>query len=165
MGRGAGLVWQGTRLACQRVHLHSTWKMMCLWTKTKSHSTCSLNLSGISTLHTLSGPSLTHSRHTLHVWTMSGMRCRTFSDTPTLSKNLFITCSEACHQRTWSFLRASLMAPSRLVRKSLTTRPISKLVQSLGFSGLSPWSLHARLCLGSWSGPRVALGSPLASVN
>ena len=45
---------------------------------------------------------------------------------------------DACHQRTWSFRSVSRWAPDPPVRKSLTTLPMSKSVQSDGFSGFVP---------------------------
>ena len=65
--------------ACQRVHLSSMWKMMCLWMNNKSHSTCWLKLSENSVLQTLLGPGRAHSRHTLQVSTISGIRRKTSS--------------------------------------------------------------------------------------
>ena len=46
------------------------------------------------------------------------------------------------------------MALIRLVRKSRTILPMSKALQSLGFSGLSPASLKVRRTRWCWSGPR-----------
>ena len=101
----------------------------------RSHSTCLLKVSGISTLHTLFGPGAAHMRHTLQVSQISGIKSRIASGTPTRSRKRRITAAEACHHRTCSFLSVRRWAPTPPVLKSRTTRPISKLVQSDGFSG------------------------------
>ena len=143
-----------TAAACHRVHLSNMWKMMCFPTNNRSHSTWWLNVSAISTLLALLGPGFIHSRQTLQVCTISGMRSNTLSATPTRSRNRRMVVSEACHHRTCSFRNVSRMALSFGVRKSLTTRPMSKSVQLCGFSGLSPASRNERRTLCSASGPR-----------
>ena len=61
-------VLSGTSLAaCHRVHRSIMWKMMCLWMKSRSHSTCELKVSATSTLLALDGPGLAHSLHTWQV--------------------------------------------------------------------------------------------------
>ena len=127
-----------TIAACHLVHLSIMWKMINLRTNRRSHSTCWLNLSAISVLHALLGPGLANSRQTVQVLTVLGIRSRTFWATPTRSRNRFMVCSEACHHRTWSLRNVRRIAASRFVRKTLITRPMSKLLQSWGFSGLSP---------------------------
>ena len=143
--------------ACHLVHLQIICRMTNLWMKSRSHSTCWLNLSGRFTLHTLCGPGFVHCRQTLHVSQISGMRLRTSSDTPTLSKNRFITGADACHQRTCSLRRVSLWRPTPPVRNRRTTFPMSKFDQSEGFSGLVPVSCQVRRSRGTVSGPRPRL--------
>ena len=108
-------------------------EMMFFRMNKRSHSTCKLKVSGNYVLHALLGPGLAHSRQTRQVCTTSGIKSRTFCETPTLSRNLFMVCSEACHHLVCNFLRDRRIAPSRVVRNSLTTLPISKLFQSLVF--------------------------------
>ena len=127
-----------TTAACHLVHLSSMWNIMYFRMNIKSHSTCWLKVSGSSRLHELLGPGLAQVRQTLHVCTVLGMRSNTFCDTPTRSRKRFITCSEACHHLTCNFRRVRRMAPSLLVLKRRTTFPMSKSVQSCGFSGPVP---------------------------
>ena len=127
-----------TTAACHRVHRSIMWKIMFLWTNNRSHSTCWLNLSDISTLQAVLGPGFVHSRHTRHVLTISGIRSRTRSATPTRCRKRFMVCSEACHHRTCSLRSESRIADSLLVLKMRTTRPMSKSLQLYGCSGLSP---------------------------
>ena len=134
-----------TAAACHLVHRSSMWKMMCLCTKSKSHSTCWLNLSESSVLLTFAGPGRAHFRHVGQLCTTPGIMSRTLSATPTRSRNRRMVSSEACHQRTCNFLRVSRMAVSVLVRKTRTHRPMSKLVQSAGLSGVVPASRWVRL--------------------
>ena len=58
----------------------------------------------------------------------------------TLVEHAMITGADACHQRTCSFRSESLIAPSCCVVNIRTTRPMSKLLQSSGLSGLFPAS-------------------------
>ena len=130
--------------ASHRVHLSTMWKIMLLCMKTKSHSTCWLNVSGRSIFIALLGPGWLHARQISHVAQISGIIRNTWSGTPTRSRNFVITFADACHQRTCSLRRDNLIALSRFVRNSRTTLPISKLDQSAGFSGLSPASRQVR---------------------
>ena len=124
--------------ACHLVHLSNMWKIMCLSTSIRSHSTWVLKVSAISTEHAFAGPGLCHSRQTRQVYTISGMSSNTSLFTPTLSRNLCMVDSEACHHLTCNFLRVGLMAPGCGVLNNLTTPPISKFVQSVGLSGFEP---------------------------
>ena len=142
-----------TTAACHREHRSSIWKMMYLWTKRRSHSTCWLNFSASSVLLTLAGPGRAHSRHTGQLCTTSGSMSRTLSATPTRSRKRRIMSSEACHQRTCSFRSVCLIAVSLLVRKIRTHRPMSKLVQSAGLSVLVPSSRYVLRSRCSRSGP------------
>ena len=71
--RASSVLSSTSTAACHRVHLSNMWKMMCLWTNNKSHSTWWLKVSANSVLHTLFGPGRVHSLHTLQVSTISGM--------------------------------------------------------------------------------------------
>ncbi len=62
-------------------------KIVNLWTKTKSHSTCWLKVSGRSMLHALLGPGFAQARQTLHVETVSGMRSSTFWDADSVEES------------------------------------------------------------------------------
>ena len=72
--------------------------------------------------------------------------------TPARSRNLRIVSAEACHHLTCNFRSVRLIAPGLFVRKSRTTRPISKLDQSSGFSVFAAASrkvLLSKLALGA----------------
>ncbi len=141
--------------------------MTFLLTKSKSHSTWALKVSANSVLQMFAGPGLAHSLQTRQVCTISGMSLITLSATPTRSRKRCMVWCDACHHRTCSFLSESRMALTRLVLKSRTTLPMSKLVQSSGRSGFTPASLNARRSRGCWSGPRArrAESSPPVSAE
>ena len=140
---------------------------MYSYTNKMSHSTCSLNLSGMLRLLALLGPGLCHSRQTRHVSQICGIYSKTFSATPARLSSCVICLALACHQRTCSLRNVARMADSLSVRSSLVTLPISKVVQSPALTGLVPWSCQVLRCLGTMSGPRLPddLSAPAASTS
>ena len=60
-----------TIVCSQRMHTQTIAKTTLSYTKKRSHSTFSLNLSGMSIVATFAGSGFTQLRHTLHVCTMN----------------------------------------------------------------------------------------------
>ena len=132
----------------------------------RSHSTASLNCSGICIDVPLEGCGGFQFRHTLHVSTMDGIISKTVFRTPLSSSVRRIAAAGACHHRRCAFRNSRRMVASVPLRRVRSIRPTSKLRQSAARGGPVPEELHVRLVRGSLSGPRVCgVSLPSASAS